>query len=332
MRELNLILTGLDRNYMQKLALYAHDRLKGSVRVRIYDREVPGQIRQELAGGGVLLAGYGEALRGFEQSEELRPNLIRFTDGPGNPADHTICCWQPADRIFSDILKIWQARHGGERTGPEKDQTEWYVVLSDGSLGQVLPCGIALAYYLGLEKPCLLLDLTGHLGWHSLFELGEGPDLSDMILELRRQTAEFLNDYVCEMAGISLVPPPQNPMICPEIRREDLDRFRSLLAGSGLYNRVVVLAGPMLPVLPEVCALARKTICLYLKDGAGECVRDEWRAFYDKTGAGPDGWLERALLPDQFSGVSGQGPHVAEEWIFGPPGGAMKDLIGQWER
>ncbi len=326
MRELNLALTGLDRNYMQKLALYASNRMKEKIRVQIYDEALPPGIKKELAAGKLLLGGPAEALSEYMADDRLHRSLILFEDEPGKPGGNRVCGWQPADRVFQEILKVWQSGQKVLDPEYEGEPAEWHVILSDGSLGQTLPYGLALAAQLGETGRCLFLDMSGHLGWRKLFELESGPDLSDLILELRQDRECVLNDYVRELAGVDLILPPQNPMVYPELTSDDLQMLLTLVNQSGLYTQAAVLAGPMLPVLPDLCAQARSMLCVYLKDGAGNCVRDEWYDFFRKAGNRTENWRELAVPPERLPDCSGRGSHVAEEWIHGLPGRQIQEI------
>ena len=188
-RDYNLVLGGLDTGYMKKLTLYIQNRLKHRVHV-----EIVGDPQQKITEDDPERTLWIGSQEFFDLQRDRIPQEKRLILWEEAVEDEThLCRYQPVEKLYQGIFQRF--RKSGIKTkvlDTDREQ-DWITFLADTSASDLLAFSLTCAGILGRTYRVLYVCFSECCGMQKLLETEQVqlPDLSDLILALRRGSENF---------------------------------------------------------------------------------------------------------------------------------------------
>lgn len=292
MQDHTILIGGLDKTYMQKLALYLNERLDNGMRVELAESRKSSETKSGES-EGIISDGKKknkkkrcwDAVIGTEafvtEMAEQAVRSIIFSEEEAEDETH-IHPYQSRDTLYQKIVSRCVLRAGKIAGNTENKKSKMYVFTGAGNAGQLSAFAALCAWMWSGEIPVLYLDLTECSGIAQLLHLQENAsDLSDLILELRRKEDLYLGGYVGRMDRLDYICPTRNPQVLHEMDEVDVRRLLHCILNRN--ERVAVLAlGTMVRGCEQIFMAADRIFLLSEEGIIEECALEERRAFIQK--------------------------------------------------
>lgn len=312
MQNYAIVLGGLERVYMKKLALYLKERMEAHVRVEILENW---ELQTEYGEKNSVWVGSANFIECFREKAGIRKYIILSEE---NEEDEThLFPYQSREKLYRGIrARCCQVQDLSIEKSRGNNQ-EWIAVTTDGPTGALLAFSVICAQILGKEFRVLYVNLSECCGMEELFSLEWNPDLCDLFLELRKGEKIRLDPYIGKLEQTDYLMPVQNPMILHEVNEEDMKRFLGVICGSG-YERVVFAVGNTFCGCDRIFASASKILHLTKNGIANECAKNAWKQFIARCRPDDSVKTEEVPIPE----ITGQstGLHLIDEWLEGTMG------------
>lgn len=270
-----VVIGGLEKSYMQKLALYLNTRIGKDGYVELLegsDRQMDllgssGKQMELLESSGRQIDSVREDMRlqnvrhqrekhwelavGSEafvvalQEAGQAEQILILTDTEEEDETH-ISQYQARSVLFQKIIARYQsiASVGMQMAAVKKQH---WIVCTGGNRGSLMAVSALCAWILARRQRVLYVEFSENSGLVSVFQLEYGTaDMSDLFLQLRKNMGTSLELFTGQLDGMDYIRPPENAMILYEIREEDLQAFLKQLSAEGRYDAVVFSVGSMI--------------------------------------------------------------------------------------
>ena len=326
-----VVIGGLEKSYMQKLALYLNTRigkdgyvelLEGSARQTDMVHQNVNHQREkhwELAVGS---ESFVEALQEAGQAEQI----LILTDTEEEDETH-ISQYQSRAVLFQKIIARYHsiASIGMQMTTVK--QQHW-IVCTGGNRGILMAVSVLCAWILARRQRVLYVEFSENSGLISVFQLEYGTaDLSDLFLQLRKESGTSFELFTRQLEGIDYIQPPENAMILYEIREEDLQAFLKPLSMEGRYDAVVFSMGSMICGCQLIFSQAERILQISGIDLCSRCAAGEEDVFLKKCCS------EEKITKLEVSELSGElpGVHLLHEWSESETGRRIRQILDRQE-
>lgn len=323
MQNHTILIGGLDKTYMQKLALYLNERLGNGMRVELAEhqgsaKEKSGEsegyfsaVKKETAEKQCWDAVIGTEAFVAEMSGRAARSII-FSEDEAEDETH-IHPYQNRDALYRKIVTRCVG-HIGSMTGTmEKRKSKLYVFTGVGNAGQ-LSAFAALCGWIWSEKMSVLyLDLTECSGSARLLHLQQDTgDLTDLVLALRRKEALFPGGYIGRLDTLDYICPAANPQVLHEMDGEDIRRLLECILNRNTGAVTVLALGTMVCGCEQIFAAAERIFLLSEEGIVAECALEERKLFIQKcTGDRP---VQIEEVPVQKLRADTTGSQILYEW------------------
>ena len=298
MQDHTILIGGLDKTYMQKLALYLNERLENEMRVELAESQSRESTENKREGQERFIPEKKEAksqcwdvVIGTESFvTEMAGSAVRSIIISENAAeDEThIHPYQSREALYRKIVSRC-VLHAGNMTGSTEHRTSKLFVFTGGcSAGQLSAFAILCAWTWAKKIPVLYLELTECSGIAKLLHLQQDTaDLSDLILALRRKEDLFPGGYIGRMDKLDYICPAGNPQVLHEMDEADAGRLLHCILNRN--EGVTVLAlGTMVRGCEQIFTMSDRVFLLADDGLIEECALEEHRKFIQKcTGDRP---------------------------------------------
>lgn len=246
-----VVIGGLEKSYMQKLALYLNTRIGKDGYVELLegsDRQMDllgssGKQMELLESSGRQIDSVREDMRlqnvrhqrekhwelavGSEafvvalQEAGQAEQILILTDTEEEDETH-ISQYQARSVLFQKIIARYQsiASVGMQMAAVKKQH---WIVCTGGNRGSLMAVSALCAWILAKRQRVLYVEFSENSGLVSVFQLEYGTaDMSDLFLQLRKNMGTSLELFTGQLDGMDYIRPPENAMILYEIREEDL--------------------------------------------------------------------------------------------------------------
>ena len=355
-----VVIGGLEKSYMQKLALYLNTRigkdgyvelLEGSDRqmdllgssgrqidsvredMRLQNVRHQREKHWELAVGSeafvvALQANNVFGLRHLSDAQAIRPladqaeQILILTDTEEEDEMH-ISQYQARSVLFQKIIARYQsiASVGMQMAAVKKQH---WIVCTGGNRGSLMAVSALCAWILARRQRVLYVEFSENSGLVSVFQLEYGTaDMSDLFLQLRKNMGTSLELFTGQLDGMDYIRPPENAMILYEIREEDLQAFLRQLSAEGRYDAVVFSVGSMICGCQLIFSQAERILQISGGDLCSRCAAGEEVAFLKKCCS------EEKVTKLVVSGFSGDlpGVHLLHEWSESEMGQRLRQIL-----
>lgn len=344
MAQLNLILMGMEPEYLRRLAVYAKNRLGDRVSVHIrYRGQEEGETHTKNGEYGEgdwslsgqegewvhVLAAPEEVLGQLSMSRTQKQRVLRIplvTDRSRETEDR-IYAYQSCETIYRRIFRIYQNGKESRPAVPEPADRRLWLVLGAAGAGELLAFALTFAQIRNGTCPVLFLDLSSFSGMRTLLGLEPEEDLADLVLGMRNGAVQ-MEAYTSRLGSLSCVLPAENPTAVSELTPDDLRQLLRTAGESGLYEELVILM-EQIPRGAEIFLSGHcRVFCVTPPGRAGDCVGAEMERFCISAGAAP-GQVIRVPLPPLS--MAGGGEWMLQEWQQGSLGEKIRGLLEQAE-
>ena len=327
-----VVIGGLEKSYMQKLALYLNTRIGQDGYVELLegsDRQmdsVQEDMRQqnlshqrekhwELAVGSEVFV---KALQEAGQAEKI----LILTEMEEEDETH-ISQYQARSILFQKIIARYQsiASVGIQMAAVKKQH---WIVCTGGNRGNLMAVSVLCAWILARRQRVLYVEFSENSGLVSIFQLEYGTaDMSDLFLQMRKDMGTSLELFTGQLDGLDYIRPPENAMILYEIREEDLQAFLKQLSGEGRYDAVVFSLGSMICGCQLIFAQAEQIFQISGGDLCSRCAAGEEETFLKKCCS------EEKVMKLAVSEFSGDlpGVHLLHEWYESETGRHLRKIL-----
>lgn len=305
---------------MKKLALYLKTRLDSCIEVGVVEKgEEPPRQEDDVLTVWIGSEEFVDRMAGSGQ--EI--NRIILDDEETEEEGH-IFRFRSCERIYRDIRKkCLDFGFYPQKVVRGRKQT-WYAVTTDGAVGGLLAFSLTLARILSSRERVLFVSFTECSGMRQLFYLDPDPDLSDLILELRKDETSSPEAFAGRLGPFDYLLAPENPMILHEINGEDIERLLRAIGGCGTYGSVVFAVGTSVCGSSQIFSAAGRIIHLTDQGLLHECARDARLAFVRRCVKG-DVQVKQIRVPEIC--VKNQGEELIEDWLEEPVGRAARSCL-----
>ncbi len=337
MQDHTILIGGLDKTYMQKLALYLNERLENEMRVELAERREGTENKREeserlISEKEGVQSRCWDVVIGTEafvtEMAEQAARSIIISENTAEDETH-IHPYQSREILYRKIVSRC-VLHAGNMTGSTEHRTsKLFVFTGGGSAGQLSAFAILCAWIWSKKKPVLYLELTECSGIAKLLHLQQDTaDLSDLILALRRKEDVFLGGYIGRMDKLDYICPAGNPQVLHEMDEADAERLLHCILNRN--EGVTVLAlGTMVRGCEQIFTMADRVFLLADDGLIEECALEEHRKFIQKcTGDRPvrieeiSAWKLRADTT---------GSQILYEWMESEAGERAAKLLEEEE-
>ena len=349
-----VVIGGLEKSYMQKLALYLNTRIGKDGYVELLegsDRQMDllgssGKQMELLESSGRQIDSVREDMRlqnvrhqrekhwelavGSEafvvalQEAGQAEQILILTDTEEEDETH-ISQYQARSVLFQKIIARYQsiASVGMQMAAVKKQH---WIVCTGGNRGSLMAVSALCAWILARRQRVLYVEFSENSGLVSVFQLEYGTaDMSDLFLQLRKNMGTSLELFTGQLDGDGLHPvhPPENAMILYEIREEDLQAFLRQLSAEGRYDAVVFSVGSMICGCQLIFSQAERILQISGGDLCSRCAAGEEVAFLKKCCS------EEKVTKLVVSGFSGDlpGVHLLHEWSESEMGQRLRQIL-----
>ncbi len=337
MQDHTILIGGLDKTYMQKLALYLNERLENEMRVELAEsREDTEYKRGELeksasreraAKNRCWDVVIGTEAFVTEMAEQAARSII-FSEDAAEDETH-IYLYQNRDALYRKIVSrcVLHAAKAAERT--ENRNSKLFVVSGGCSAGQLSAFAVLCAWTWAQKIPVLYLELTECSGIAKLLNLQQDTaDLSDLVLALRKKEDLFPGGYIGRMDKMDYICPAGNPQVLHEM--EDTDTGRLLHCILNQNDGVAVLAlGTMVRGCEQIFSMADRIFLLAEEGIIGECALEERRRFIQKCAGDRPVHIEEISTWKLRANTTGS--QLLYEWMESEAGERAAQLLKEKE-
>lgn len=357
-----VVIGGLEKSYMQKLALYLNTRigkegyvellessdrqmellkgldrqmelLEGSDRqmelLGSSDRQVD-SVREDMRLQNVShqrekhweLAVGSEAFVVALQEAGQAEQILILTDTEEEDETH-ISQYQARSVLFQKIIARYQSIASvGMQMAAVKKQ-HW-IVCTGGNRGSLMAASVLCAWILARRQRVLYVEFSENSGLVSVFQLEYGTaDMSDLFLQLRKDMGTSLELFTGQLDGMDYIRPPENAMILYEIREEDLQAFLRQLSTEGRYDAVVFSLGSMICGCQLIFSQAERILQISGEDLCSRCAAGEEAIFLKKCCSEEK---VTKLMVSEFPGDL-PGVHLLHEWSETEMGQRLRQIL-----
>ncbi|WP_370808526.1 hypothetical protein [Eubacterium ramulus] len=347
-----VVIGGLEKSYMQKLALYLNTRIGKDGYVELLegsDRQMDllgssGKQMELLESSGRQIDSVREDMRlqnvrhqrekhwelavGSEafvvalQEAGQAEQILILTDTEEEDETH-ISQYQARSVLFQKIIARYQsiASVGMQMAAVKKQH---WIVCTGGNRGSLMAVSALCAWILARRQRVLYVEFSENSGLVSVFQLEYGTaDMSDLFLQLRKNMGTSLELFTGQLDGMDYIRPPENAMILYEIREEDLQAFLRQLSAEGRYDAVVFSVGSMICGCQLIFSQAERILQISGGDLCSRCAAGEEVAFLKKCCS------EEKVIKLVVSGFSGDlpGVHLLHEWSESEMGQRLRQIL-----
>lgn len=341
-----VVIGGLEKSYMQKLALYLNTRIGKDGYVELLE----GSDRQMklLEGSGSQIDSVQEDMRlqnvsrqrekhwklavGSEafvvalQEAGQAEQILILTDTEEEDETH-ISQYQARSALFQKIIARHQsiASVGMQMAAVKKQH---WIVCTGGNRGNLMAVSVLCAWILARRQRVLYVEFSENSGLVTVFQLEYGTaDMSDLFLQLRKEVETSLELFTGQLDGIDYIQPPENAMILYEIREEDLQAFLKQLSVEGRYDAVVFSMGSMICGCQLIFSQAERILQISGEDLCSRCAAEEEAVFLKKCCSEEKVTkLKVTELPGNLPGV-----HLLYEWSESEIGQRIGEILNAQE-
>ena len=342
-----VVIGGLEKSYMQKLALYLNTRIGKDGYVELLegsDRQMDllgssGKQMELLESSGRQIDSVREDMRlqnvrhqrekhwelavGSEafvvalQEAGQAEQILILTDTEEEDEMH-ISQYQARSVLFQKIIARYQsiASVGMQMAAVKKQH---WIVCTGGNRGSLMAVSALCAWILARRQRVLYVEFSENSGLVSVFQLEYGTaDMSDLFLQLRKNMGTSLELFTGQLDGMDYIRPPEN-----EIREEDLQAFLRQLSAEGRYDAVVFSVGSMICGCQLIFSQAERILQISGGDLCSRCAAGEEVAFLKKCCS------EEKVTKLVVSGFSGDlpGVHLLHEWSESEMGQRLRQIL-----
>lgn len=321
MQNEGILLSGFEKNYMQRLALYLKQRLGRQAVIGIVDTE---DYKQEAIswekGFWIIPKHYEERFK--ERSS--RQNYLVLAEEESDEPCH-LCRYQSCENLFRKMTAQFPQLRLLAAGSPLERRQQMMVMTSDGTAVELLAFSLLSARYLAGNQQVLYLNLTECSGMEQLLSLNLDRDLGDLILDLRKKKDISLDAYSGKIQDVRCIFPAANPMILHEFTEKDILALLELLQREAYYDWIIFAVGTTCSGCEKIVQAANRVVHLRGEGMLADCMKQEWIRFLKQCLEQQDTGIEQVLLPE-FS-IEGYGLHTLDDWLGGPPGLAVRSLF-----
>lgn len=176
--------------------------------------------------------------------------------------------YQPMENLWRRINVLTAAEHSCGSSGLLLSKLEVVGVYAPGGHEMQLFFSLLYAGLLAKEGRVLYLNFMPYMDFGELFGREDACNMNDLILALRGHelTAEKLQEYICEIDGISYIAPFCNPENVQEVTLRDYKEILQAVAAYTDYEYLVVDFGMGMNQLAEMLDCCQRIFCL-VKEG-----------------------------------------------------------------
>ena len=341
MQDHTILIGGLDKTYMQKLALYLNERLDNGMRVELAEGRETFQeknsesekcysagkkITSENRRWNVVIGTEAFVMEMAEMSEQC----IIFSQDEAEDEMH-IHPYQNRDALYRKIISRC-VQHVGKAAGSIKQRkSKLFVFTGAGNVGQLSAFAALCSWIWSEEQSVLYLDLTECSGSTRLLHLQQDTgDLADLILALRRKEDLFPGGYIGRLETLDYISPAANPQVLHEIDAQDVRRLLECVLNWNDKAIKVFALGTMVRGCEQIFAAADR-IFLLSEDGIVEkCALEERNTFIQKCIGDRSTQIEE--IPLQKLRADATGSQILYEWKESEAGKRVAQLLRQKEK
>lgn len=337
MQDHTILIGGLDKAYMQKLALYLNERMESGIRVELAEwredsvnKEAVCFINQSKLPGGDTERendGHWNIVIGTEEFAAALKNqadkILVFSEEMAEDDTH-IYPYQTREVLYRKIVARCVQHVGNARRKTDGIAPEIIVVTGGTGTGQMSALAVLGAWILSQQKNVLYLNLTECSGISELLHLEQNEDLSDLILALRRDANTFLGGYTGRLEKMDYICPTGNPQILYELDESDVKRLLECIQHQN-YAAVVIALGTIMCGCEEIFSTACQVLLLK-EDGLIEtCAANEWRELIRKC-IGDKAVNIQEITPQKLYGDV-TGSQLLYEWMESETGFMLMQIL-----
>lgn len=325
---ITVILTGLEKSYMRKLALYMEKNRDCGFTVLILDDD-PEQMYQ-FPKGKLFAVGPKQVVdqlcEGHLKHREV--HRIYIVSERSDVDEQSVFQYQSCEAIYRLLCRRMEQICTSEMELAGRGIV-WQVVTGTVSCTAMLPFALTYAQVLNECEHTLLIVAAGCSGMQTMFEKDREADLTDLLLALRNEKLPSIEAFLSRIADTDCLLPPNNPMVTSEIRKEDIRKMLMMIVQERHYERVVILLDGFPQGSELLFSICSHMICLTDASFAAECRKKEIRNFFETCGGRSEQWSEFAI---QDFAADSSGEHLVYEWQQGAPGQKIRKTLGiKWE-
>ena len=323
MRDIDIVLGGLERSYMQRLALYLKGRMSVSARIDISDEKQP-DFGDDSDHKRIWI--------GSEEYISLLPDeggcagrivLSEYED----ERENYIMRYQPADRLYRQLMAIIREL-SGYNAGPGAKNQKWLLLTTDGPVCEMAAFSFVCALTLAGHGNVLHINMSECSGEYEWGAYEADCDIGDYILKLRKDKNASPHEFACRIETADCIMPPFNPMILQEMGEEDSRAILESVRTAPGYDWVVIALGSTFAGCDGFIAAADRLFHITAGSYAGNCSKKEWLRFIRQCrGREEDPVFEMPScgFPQPVSGL----PPVYE-WLEGEAGKQAGIKLRDW--
>ena len=319
-----MVMGGLEKTYMQKLALYMNTRTGMNGTVELLERDAPTGNAQENSDAGrhwKLAVGSESFVRALYDAGCAEQMLILTQDAQEDEIHVQQC--QSRSALYQKIIARYNLIGG---TGSVRAGTRQHWVAFVGkNQGQLTAFSMLYAWILAKKQSVLYVCFSENSGLTSLFrsETG-GADLGDLFLHIRKHQNIMFEMFTGHLEGVDYLQTSENPMILYEIEEKDLQEFLQKIAEESSYETVVFCIGSMICGCNHIFAQSEQIIHVRQEDLCSQCAAEEVIVFLQKCGIAHEQVRDVILSP-----LDGDMPgiHLLYEWQKSEAGSRVEQLM-----
>lgn len=331
-----VVIGGLEKSYMQKLALYLNTRIGKDGYVELLEdsgRQID-SVQKDMGNQNVshqrekhweLAVGSEVFVKALQEAGQAEQILI-LTDIKEEDETH-ISQYQARSVLFQKIIARYQsiASVGMQMASVKKKH---WIVCTGGNRGSLMAVSVLCAWILARTQRVLYVEFSENSGLVTVFQLEyRTADMSDLFLQLRKEVETSLELFTGQLDGVDYIQPPENAMILYEIREEDLQAFLKQLSTEGRYDAVVFSMGSMICGCQLIFSQAEQILQISGTDLCSCGAAEEEMIFLKKC------CLEEKVTKLEVTELPGSlpGVHLLHEWSESEIGQRIRKILNAQE-